>query len=124
MYEKSKHKFVYLDLQFDGVKGFLFLNRYILFFFIDKFSAGRVVIELFNDVVPKTAENFRALCTGEKGIGQKGKPLHYKGIKFHKGKFQVYYLLGISSFLSYCHLHCQNFMCKLFNKKNVSFSKL
>lgn len=46
--------------------------------------AGRIIIELRKDVVPKTAENFRALCTGEKGIGQLGKPLHYKGVKFHK----------------------------------------
>merc|ERR1712086_765760 len=47
-------------------------------------AAGRITMELRADVVPKTAENFRALCTGEKGIGKSGKPLHFKGSKFHR----------------------------------------
>lgn len=51
---------------------------------IGQMKAGRVVMELFADVTPKTAENFRALCTGEKGIGKAGKPLHYKGSAFHR----------------------------------------
>lgn len=48
---------------------------------------GRLVIELRADVVPKTAENFRALCTGEKGLSElTGTRLHYKGSRFHKVK--------------------------------------
>jgi peptidylprolyl isomerase len=40
---------------------------------------------LFGKTIPKTAENFRALCTGEKGVGKVyGKPLHFEGSKFHR----------------------------------------
>ncbi|XP_075982050.1 cyclophilin 40 [Anticarsia gemmatalis] len=62
----QRNPLVYLDISIDGE------------------PAGRVVIKLRSDVVPKTAENFRALCTGEKGNGVNEKPLHYKGTKFHK----------------------------------------
>jgi peptidylprolyl isomerase len=47
-------------------------------------ESRRVTFELFANVVPKTAENFRALCTGEKGIGRKGVALSYKNSIFHR----------------------------------------
>ena len=47
-------------------------------------EAGRITMELRADVAPKTAENFRALCTGEKGTGKSGKALHFKGSAFHR----------------------------------------
>ncbi|TXG63727.1 hypothetical protein EZV62_010721 [Acer yangbiense] len=64
---KMKNPLVFLDVSIDGD------------------PVEKIVIELFADVVPKTAENFRVLCTGEKGIGKStGKPLHYKGSMFHR----------------------------------------
>jgi hypothetical protein len=46
--------------------------------------AGTIEMELFAKTCPKTVENFRCLCTGEKGMGRSGKPLHFKGSTFHR----------------------------------------
>jgi len=52
---------------------------------INEVHAGRIIIELHDDIVPKTAENFRALCAGDRGIGKTtNKVLHYKGSVFHR----------------------------------------
>jgi peptidyl-prolyl isomerase G (cyclophilin G) len=64
---KKKNPLVFLDVSIDGD------------------ASAKIVIELFANIVPRTAENFRALCTGEKGVGAStGKPLHFKGTKFHR----------------------------------------
>ncbi|EER11997.1 20 kDa cyclophilin precursor, putative [Perkinsus marinus ATCC 50983] len=67
-------------------RGLLHLARPRVFFDvkIGKAPAGRVEFMLFNDVCPLTAENFRALCTGEKGLGASNKPLFYKDSRMHR----------------------------------------
>ncbi|KAG9088228.1 Peptidyl-prolyl cis-trans isomerase H [Ceratobasidium sp. UAMH 11750] len=49
---------------------------------IGETPAGRLKMELFSDIVPKTAENFRQLCTGEHRVNSR--PQGYKGATFHR----------------------------------------
>jgi len=63
----SSYPRVYLEVAIDGVR------------------LPRIVFELFVDRAPKTCENFRCLCTGEKGTSERGTRLHYKGTKFWRG---------------------------------------
>jgi cyclophilin family peptidyl-prolyl cis-trans isomerase len=50
---------------------------------IDNQPIGRIEMTLAEDIVPRTAANYKSLCTGEV-IGIDGKPLTYKGSKFHR----------------------------------------
>ena len=61
------------------------LNQFVFFEIeIDGKVEGVILFELFYDVAPKTCENFKCLCTGEKGKGQSSVPLWYKGSTFHR----------------------------------------
>eukprot|EP00927_Polykrikos_kofoidii_P084814 TRINITY_DN9042_c0_g1_i1.p1 TRINITY_DN9042_c0_g1~~TRINITY_DN9042_c0_g1_i1.p1 ORF type:complete len:313 (-),score=63.61 TRINITY_DN9042_c0_g1_i1:140-1078(-) len=51
---------------------------------LDNVQVGFIIMELFADVVPKTAENFRCLCTGERGRARSGKQLHFLDSTFHR----------------------------------------
>ncbi len=62
----STYPRAFLDLTIDGVR------------------MPRIVFELFVDRAPKACENFRCLCTGERGVSDRGTRLHYKGTKFHR----------------------------------------
>jgi len=63
---RSDNPFVFFDMEIGGR------------------NVGRIEMELRADMVPKTAENFRCLCTGEKGKGKSGVLLSYKGSSFHR----------------------------------------
>lgn len=65
-----------MDIAENGIKVYFELA-------IDNKPLGKLVFEL-SPSTPKTSENFRALCTGEKGIGKSGKKLHYLGSIFHR----------------------------------------
>ena len=51
---------------------------------IDGKEAGRIVFGMFGDTVPKTVKNFSTLAEGSAGVGNSGKPLHFKGSAFHR----------------------------------------
>jgi len=52
---------------------------------VDEAEMGRIVFGLYGDICPRTVENFRCLCTGEKDTSSEtGEPLHYKDTRFHR----------------------------------------
>ena len=66
------------------------LLQHINWFYFSTCTVGRILFELFADKCPKTAENFRSLCVGDRGDGSAtGKPLHFKSSTFHRSKLVI-----------------------------------
>lgn len=93
-----------LRSDFAGKWGAMDLPRVYFEIDIGGEAAGRIVMSLFADTVPKTAENFRSLCTGERGLGQSGKKLHFKGSRFHRIIPDFMCQVRLRSALSGCRL--------------------
>lgn len=90
----------------------------------------RIEIELFDSVAPKTAANFKSLCTGEKGASSCGKPLHYKNTIFHRiikgfmmqgGDFQNSNGTGGESIYGH-KFDDENFLCKHIERGMLSMA--
>jgi len=69
---------------FSAVYGQKVTHKVVFSIGIDGESAGEVEFGLFGDVVPKTVENFRSLCVGDRGKNEQGVELTYKGSHFHR----------------------------------------
>ena len=88
LYRNASKSVMFLDM-------FLYKNPDAFFdVTVGSVRVGRIVFQLFDAVAPKTAKNFRALCTGEAGIGKTTeKPLHYKGTVFHRLEASVTHVI-------------------------------
>lgn len=84
MTQKSAFYLVTVLFLFSGAFSQKVTHKLAMTVSIDGVNAGDIELGLFGDIVPKTVENFRALCTGELGKNEQGIELTYKGSPFHR----------------------------------------